>query len=103
MGYEDNKMWNNKTMTYVVLAIVILFVILFFVFVFNQGEEKSIKSFFQKTKSLKNQSEEQDENEEEIVNKNINDDISSASNDKCKNKFYKKLGHNCQDKYIPPI
>lgn len=104
ISFQDNNMYNKKTMTYVVVGIVILFVILFLIFVFNQGEEKSInlKSLFNKNKNSSQIKieEEEEENPQEIVNKNI---IEDNANDKCKNKIYKKLGNVCKGKYIPPL
>lgn len=102
MSLQGN-MYNNTTMTYVVVGIVIIFVIIFLIFVFNQGEENkgfNLKSLFNKNKPSNEIKNEEDENLEEIVNKNILGDVQS---DKCKSKMYKKLGNACKGKYIPPL
>lgn len=100
INFGESGMWNNKKMMYIGIAIVIVLVIIFFIFVFNQGEEmKNLKSLFNNKKIVREDLQEE-ENDQEIVNKNISE---LDDKNKCKNKIYKKLGTACNDKYLPPL
>jgi len=104
ISFQDNYS-QNKNMTYFVILIVIFVVVLFLIYVFSQGDNQksfNLKSLFNKNnESKKLENEEEEENAEQIVNKNITEDNNP---DKCKSKIYKKLGGNvCKGKYIPPL